>query len=167
MLKVNNKMANDYFNLKKNGVQLIIYDFDGVFTDNRVLVFADGKEAVFCNRCDGLAIKKIKQLGIPQLILSTESNPVVEARAKKLGLPVINNIEDKKLALLDYCKKEKCELQKVIYIGNDINDLGAMQSVGYPIATQDAHKTIKRIAKSILKTKGGDGVIRELYDRLK
>ncbi len=143
-------------------IQLIVYDFDGVFTDNKVLVFEDGKEAVFCNRADGLAIKKIKELGLPQIILSTEENQVVKARAKKLNIEVAYGITDKKTALIEYCKKKSYDLEKVLYIGNDLNDLEAMKLVGYPIAPTDAVKEIKKIAKIITKARGGKGVIREL-----
>ena len=150
--------------IKANGIQLIVYDFDGVMTDNRVFVFDDGHEAVLCNRSDGLAIKMIKQRGIPQVILSTESNPVVKARAQKLKLPVVANVKDKKTTLVRYCKQQKYKLNKVIYIGNDLNDLEAMKVVGYPIAPQDADKRIKKVAKIVTKSKGGEGTIKEFFD---
>ncbi len=156
-----------HFKVDIKDIQLIIYDFDGVFTDNKVLVFEDGKEAVFCNRADGLAIEKIKELGIPQIILSTEKNKVVEARAKKLNnIEVIHSIADKKIALIDYCKKKKYDLKKVLYIGNDINDLEVMKLVGYPIAPQDANNRVKDVAKSIVKKKGGEGVIKEFFENM-
>jgi len=156
------KALNKQFKVDIKDIQLIVYDFDGVFTDNKVLVFEDGKEAVFCNRADGLAIQKIKELGIPQIILSTEENQVVKARAKKLNIEVVHGITDKKIVLIDYCKKKNYDLKKVLYIGNDLNDLEVMKSVGYPIAPIDAVKEIKKIAKIITKARGGKGVIREL-----
>lgn len=159
--KLNNKPT---FNIKD--IHLIVYDFDGVFTDNKVLVFEDGKEAVFCNRADGWAVQKIKELGIPQIILSSEQNRVVRSRAKKLGLPVINNSRNKGLDLIRYCKRNKYRLKNVVYLGNDVNDLEAMRLVGHPVATQDAHCEIKKNAEVVLKTKGGEGVVRELFERL-
>jgi len=158
--------VNKQFKVDIKGIQLIVYDFDGVLTDNKVLVFQDGKEAVLCNRADGLAIQKIKELGISQIILSTEANPVVKARAKKLKLPVIHNLKDKKLVLLQYCDKHNYDLKNVLYVGNDINDLEAMRVVGYPVAPLDASSRVKKIAKIVTKTKGGQGVIKELFDTI-
>jgi YrbI family 3-deoxy-D-manno-octulosonate 8-phosphate phosphatase len=151
---------------KLKDIDLIVYDFDGVMTDNRVLVYENGKEAVFCNRSDGLAIQKIKKLKIPQIILTTEKNNVVKVRAEKLSIKVIDNVHNKKIILTEYCKMNNYKFKKVIYIGNDINDLEAMKAVGYPIAPKNANIAVKKIAKLILSTKGGDGVVRELYDRL-
>lgn len=145
-------------------IVLIIYDFDGVMTDNRVLVFEDGKEAVFVNRGDGLAVKAIKNMGIAQLIVSTESNPVVKARAKKLGVPLMQSVEDKKKLIKRYLGKNRIQKEEVVFVGNDINDKEAMEFVGWPIAPIDAHHDIKKIAKIILPIKGGYGVVRKLLD---
>jgi YrbI family 3-deoxy-D-manno-octulosonate 8-phosphate phosphatase len=141
---------------------LFLYDFDGVMTDNRVLVDEDGKESVFCNRADGLAITKIKELGIMQAIISTETNKVVVVRAAKLDIPVIYGVSNKKEAILSYCKELNISSDEVLYIGNDINDLEVMQSVGLPVCPEDAYPEIKKIAKIILLAAGGMGVIREL-----
>ncbi|MHB8131583.1 MAG: KdsC family phosphatase [Mobilitalea sp.] len=148
-------------------ISLIIYDFDGVMTDNRVLVFKDGGEAVFVSRGDGLAVKAIKNMGIAQLIVSTESNPVVKARAKKLGIPLMQSVEDKKSVIEQYLKKNKILKEKVIFVGNDINDKEAMEFIGWPVAPVDAHSEIKSIARIILSARGGYGVVRELLDFLK
>ena len=148
-------------------IDIIIYDFDGVMTDNRVLVSEDGKESVFCNRSDGLAISRIKKMKIPQIIISTETNKVVEARAKKLGIPVIYCIDNKESAVREYCNKNNIDLGKVIFVGNDINDLEIMKVVGYPIAPSNASKEIKDIARVITVAKGSYGVIRELLDKLR
>ncbi|MFA5779073.1 MAG: HAD hydrolase family protein [Elusimicrobiota bacterium] len=147
-------------------IDLIVYDFDGVMTDNRVIVFQEGTEAVIVNRADGLGVACIRLLGIPQLILSTETNPVVNARAEKLGLEVIACCKDKKITLKSYCVKNGFDLKKVIYIGNDINDLEVMKIVGYPIAPANAHPTVKKISYLVTKAKGGEGVVREIADRI-
>jgi len=147
-------------------IDLIVYDFDGVMTDNRVIVFDDGKEAVIVNRADGLGIDHIRDRGVPQLILSTETNSVVKARAAKLKLEVINACTDKKSALEKYCVKNGHDLKKVIYIGNDLNDLEVMRIVGGPIAPADAHEKVKNVAKLITNSKGGDGVVKEVSDIL-
>lgn len=148
-------------------VELIVYDFDGVMTDNKVLVREDGKESVIVNRSDGLAVGMIKQSGFRQMIFSTEKNKVVEARARKLGIPVVAGVDDKKEALSSYCKDNKIHLDNVIYIGNDINDLEVMMSVGYPICPQDAYPNIRKISRIVLSSPGGYGVIRELLALIK
>jgi len=150
-----------------NKIDLIIYDFDGVMTDNRALLMENGQEAVFVNRSDGLAVAAIKKIGIAQLIISTEKNLLVKVRAKKLGIPVMNSIDDKKYAVEQYLKKKDINKNNVIFVGNDINDKTAMEYVGWPIAPADAHGEVKNIAKLILSSKGGYGVVRELLDRLK
>ena len=160
----------DHSSEKKNicpkDVDLIVYDFDGVMTDNRALIMQDGTEAVMVNRSDGLAVSKIRSMQIPQLILSTETNPVVNARAAKLKLQVISSCDNKKDALLSFCWGNGYDLKKVIYVGTDINDAEAMRSIGFPVAPADAHPDILKIAKYVTKAKGGYGVVRELLDIL-
>lgn len=148
-------------------IDLIVYDFDGVMTDNKVVVFDDGREAVCCNRSDGLGVAMIKQKGISQLILSTEVNKVVKTRAKKLGIPAMNGIKDKKSILFKYCRQRRIDLQRVVYIGNDLNDYEIMCEVGVPLAPQGAHPSIKKAAKYVIPREGGSGVILALHDLLK
>ena len=157
-------MAKNIQTIQAKDIDLIVYDFDGVMTDNRVFVIQDGTEAVVVNRADGLGVGRIRASGIPQLILSTETNPVVKARAAKLGLEVIASCDDKRIALGSFCKQNGYDLQKVIYVGNDLNDLEVMNIVGFPVAPADAHSDIKNVAKLITKAKGGEGVVRELSD---
>ena len=152
--------------LNSKDFQLIVYDFDGVMTDNKVYVDQNGNEMVQVNRADGLGVSEIKKLGIDQLIISTEKNPVISKRAKKLGIPSYFGIDDKKSLLLEYCNKNSIDIEKIIYIGNDINDKEAMEVVGYGICPSDAHQSIKEIVDYILISKGGMGVIRELLDYL-
>lgn len=152
--------------LSLKDIDLIVYDFDGVMTDNRVLILQDGTEGVFCNRADGLGISIIRKAGIPQLIISTERNPVVEVRAKKLCIDVIYNCEDKKKSLELFCKQNNYKLSRVVYLGNDINDLELMKAVGMPLCPFDSHPSVVTISLYVLCTKGGGGVIRELADML-
>ena len=144
-------------------LNLIVYDFDGVMTDNKVYVDQDGREMVQVNRADGLGISILKKLGIAQIILSTEANPVVYARARKLGIPCLQGIGDKAKALRDFCKENKYDLESVGYVGNDINDLEAMQLASASFCPADAHRDIIKISTHVLKTKGGDGVVREKF----
>tara|TARA_B100000900_G_scaffold399173_1_gene401391 strand:+ start:634 stop:1107 length:474 start_codon:yes stop_codon:yes gene_type:complete len=143
---------------------LIVYDFDGVMTDNRAYIDQEGNEMVQIHRGDGLVISKIKKIGIRQLILSTEKNNVVQKRAKKLGIFCLNGIHNKKKTLIDYSKKNNFELDNIIYIGNDINDLEVMKIVGFTLCPSDANSEIKLISNHVLGTDGGFGVIREFYD---
>lgn len=146
---------------------LIVFDFDGVLTDNGVLVFENGREAVFCNRSDGLGFDAFRRAGIPVLILSTERNRVVAARARKLRVPCLHGIEDKATALRALCRERKMPLDQVLYVGNDLNDLAAMKLVRWPACPADAHPRIRAISRIRLKAKGGEGVARELAERMR
>lgn len=157
-------MTDSKLSVRVKDIDLIVYDFDGVMTDNRVIIFQDGTEAVIVNRADGLGVDRFRSLGIPQLILSTETNPVVKARAVKLRLEVITSCKDKRHALENYCAQNGYDLNKVMYIGNDLNDLEVMKIVGFPVAPADAHPKIKKIAKLITEAKGGEGVVKEVSD---
>ena len=145
-------------------VDLIVFDFDGVFTDNKVYTAQDGTETVVCDRRDGLGIEMLKKLSIPMFILSMEQNPVVIARAKKLDLEVKAGCEDKKRFLQKYFKQKGVNSANVIYIGNDLNDLEAMESVGYSICPGDSHRKVKEIASYILTAVGGNGAVREFAE---
>ena len=157
-------MTESTFRLTPREIDLVCYDFDGVMTDNRVLVFEDGREGVFVNRADGWAVASFKRMGLPQLILSTEENPVVSARGDKLGIPVLQGISDKRAALEAYAADNAYDLQRIVYVGNDINDLEAMEIVGIPIAPADGDEKVRRIARHTTRARGGDGVVRELYE---
>jgi len=148
-------------------IKLIVYDFDGVMTDNKVILREDGLESVVVNRADGLAISLIKKMNIPQIILSTERNRVVETRAKKLDIPVIRGIDNKEDALVSFCRENNVELKDVIYLGNDINDLDIMKTVGYPVCPADAYEEIQNVSKTVLGVAGGQGVIRDLLKYIK
>lgn len=144
-------------------LECIFYDFDGVMTDNRVLVSEDGKESVFANRGDGLGVSYIKKLGIPQVIVSTEQNKVVEQRAKKLKIEVIHGVDDKGEVISNYCSAKGYALSKTAFIGNDLNDLPAFSIVGFKGAPKDAAQEVLAIADWISEKNGGDGVIRDFY----
>jgi len=149
---------------KKEDVQLIVFDFDGVMTDNRVLLCENGLESVVVNRADGLGVKILRELGFPMLILSTETNRVVSVRGQKLQIPVLQNIPDKAEALTKYCAKRHIDMSGVMFIGNDLNDLEVMKLVGIRVVPSDAHPSVKKIADTILLSPGGGGVVRELAD---
>lgn len=148
------------------GPELIVYDFDGVMTDNRVLVLQDGSEAVLANRADGWGIGQLRQAGFRQIILSTETNSVVAARARKLGLEVLQGSGDKLCDLTAFCQLHRIALERVLYVGNDVNDLEAMRRVGYAVAPADAHPAVLAVTKHVTRARGGEGVIKELSELL-
>jgi 3-deoxy-D-manno-octulosonate 8-phosphate phosphatase (KDO 8-P phosphatase) len=152
--------------MKNYNITLVVYDFDGVMTDNKVYIDQTGNEMVQVSRADGLGISKIKEMNIEQIILSSETNTVVSARAQKLGLFCLQGVSRKEEALKKYCEKNKFKLNNVAFLGNDINDFQAMELVKYRFSPSDAHSSIKNISTKVFKSKGGDGVIRELYDLL-
>lgn len=160
----NKKRQSKFKSLMPEKIEMVVFDFDGVFTDNKVLTLQDGREAVVCDRSDGLGIQLLKQAAIPMLILSTEENPVVRARASKLKLNVEFGCKNKEKFLTEFCIKNNIDLQHVIYMGNDVNDLNAMKLVGFSVAPYDAHPKIKKIANRVLYQKGGDGAVREFCD---
>lgn len=145
-----------------NQIKMIVYDFDGVMTDNNVFLDSSGSEFVKVNRSDGLGVKEIKNNHIKQIILTTEKVPIAKARANKLGLDCFNDIADKAYFLKKYCIENKISLSNVAYVGNDINDLDAIKLVGMKICPSDAYKPILEICDLVLQSKGGEGVIREL-----
>ena len=151
-------------NLKN--IDAFVFDFDGVLTDNRVYVDQGGKESVRCNRSDGLAFEALRKLKIPTFILSTESNPVVVARAKKLKVPVLKGIKDKRKTLVELCAKKKFDPKKIFYAGNDINDYYAMKDCVYTACPSDSHQSIKEISKFILSSRGGNCVVREIVESI-
>ncbi len=145
---------------------LVVLDFDGVLTDNRVWVTETGEEAVACNRSDGMGLSMLKKNDIQVVVLSTERNPVVTARCKKLKLPCDQGIDDKRTALNRLVKKHGASLEDVVYIGNDINDLDCIRMVGCGIAVSDAHPSVLASADFVLSHRGGYGAVREFCDLL-
>ena len=145
-------------------IKLLAYDFDGVMTNNKVFINQNGEEMVQVNRSDGMAISFMKKLNISQIIISSEDNIVVAKRAEKLKIPFIKGVRDKERVLEGYCKENNIELENVAFVGNDLNDLKVMKKSGLPICPSDAASRIKDISKIVLNEKGGDGVIRELFE---
>lgn len=149
-----------------SSIELIVYDFDGVMTDNKVYVNHNGNEFVQVNRADGFAVSELKKRKIKQVIISTETDPVVNNRAGKLGIDCINGVSHKAKELRHYCSKHNIDPRNVVYLGNDINDKKAMELVGWPVCPNDAEESIRKISKHILSKRGGEGVVRELLDLL-
>jgi len=147
-------------------VSLVVFDFDGVMTDDRVWVNQDGLEYVAANRSDGMGIGRLLAAGFKAVIISTETNPVVAARARKLELPYFHGVGDKASILKTYLEKEAIPAEETIYVGNDVNDLPCFPLVACAIAVADAHPDVKRKADQILTRRGGHGAVREVCDIL-
>ena len=145
-------------------IRLIAFDFDGVFTDNMVYVFEDGSEAVRCFRSDGIGLQKLGRLGIESVIISTESNPVVSARARKLKIRCIQDCQDKRAVLEDIAQENNITLNEIAFVGNDINDLPCLECVALPIVVQDAYPDVVPTALYQTKRPGGHGAVREVCD---
>ena len=144
----------------------LVLDFDGALTDNSVMVGDDGREAVRCDRGDGLGMERLRRQGLELWILSKERNPVVSARAKKLGVPCLQAIDDKKTALSAWAAEQGIDLGDVVYIGNDVNDVECMQMVGCAVCPADAYSEAMQSADIVLDRPGGRGAVRELCDLL-
>ncbi|MDT0459474.1 acylneuraminate cytidylyltransferase [Streptomyces sp. DSM 41527] len=146
----------------REDIDAVVLDFDGTQTDDRVLIDADGREIVAVHRGDGLGIAALRRAELKLLILSTETNPVVAARARKLQVPVLHGIDRKDLALKQWCEEAGIDPARVLYVGNDVNDLPCFDLVGWPVAVADAHDVVRGAARALTATPGGSGAIREI-----
>jgi YrbI family 3-deoxy-D-manno-octulosonate 8-phosphate phosphatase len=143
-------------------IDAVVLDFDGTQTDDRVLIDSEGREFVSVHRGDGLGIAALRRSGLRMLILSTEQNPVVAARARKLKIPVLHGVDRKDLALKQWCEEQGIAPERVLYVGNDVNDLPCFALVGWPVAVASAHDVVRGAARAVTTVPGGDGAIREI-----
>ena len=155
-------MKND---LSINDIDALIFDFDGVLTNNLVFLDDKGNELVCCSRSDGLAFDVLRKLEKPSYIISTEKNLVVAARAKKLKIEAIQGVSDKVEALLELIKIHDYDLKRILFVGNDLNDYSAMKLCGHTACPSDSHWEIKKLSDVILDVQGGKGVVRELLEK--
>ncbi len=147
-------------------IKAIAFDFDGVFTDDRVIVSETGEESVTCSRSDGMGIGLLREAGIHMIIISKEKNRVVAARAGKLSLEVVHGCDDKLPVLQAWMTRVGATPATTAYMGNDINDLACMNYVGVAIAPADAHQSALDAAHIVTTKPGGRGAIREVADAL-
>ena len=150
-------------NVKKN-LRSIIFDFDGVLTNNKVYLDENGIETVICNRADGLAFNILKKLNISLFIVSSEKNKIVKVRGNKLKVTTYHNCRDKALLLKKLSNKKMINLNSTMFVGNDINDFAAMMMCKFRVCPNDASIHIKQISNYILKINGGEGVARYLVE---
>ena len=145
-------------------VDAVITDFDGVHTEDTAYVDETGRESVRVSRGDGLGVSRLRDSGVPMLIVSKELNPVVTARARKLGVEVLQGVDDKATAVLSWLDSHQVAAARAAYLGNDVNDLEAMRVVGWPVAVHDARPEVQAAARVVLSQPGGKGAVRELCD---
>ncbi|MEM6553189.1 MAG: HAD hydrolase family protein [Planctomycetota bacterium] len=145
-------------------VEVVVFDFDGVFTDNKVTLTEEGLESARCSRGDGMGIDRLRAAGVPMLILSKEPVPIVMHRAKKLKLECLHGIDDKLPALKAWLGERGYSLAGTVYLGNDVNDYACLQAVGCGVVVADAVPGVLPVADMVLANKGGDGAVRELCE---
>ena len=145
-------------------VRLAVFDFDGVFTDNRVWVNERGEEALAFSRSDGLGLRRLDEVGVRYLILSMESNPIVGARARKLQVESVQGIADKLAVLRERTDSIGVSLEETAYVGNDVNDAECLRAVGLPVVPADAWPEVRPFARWVLSRSGGNGCVREFCD---
>ena len=152
-------------NLKDlRGVKLVVFDFDGVFTDNRVYVDQDGREMICCWRSDGVGLNRLREVGVKTIVITTEVNPVVRKRCTKLGIDCITGCKDKLSALKKVMHKLGLSPEEACFVGNDLPDLECIKYVGYPVAVKGSAEEVLKVAKYITRREGGSGAVREVCD---
>ncbi len=157
-------MSGIEIGMRLKNVKLIFFDFDGVFTNNTVIVDENGKESVICNRSDGIGLSRLGTGGVKLIIVSTEINPVVTARGKKLKIKVYQGVENKLQLIRTILQEESIDPSEAIFVGNDINDIPAMKYVGCGVAPADSYPEVKQICDILLTNNGGYGAVREICD---
>ncbi len=170
-LELANLLATQYelidIDFKNKKLPKIIFtDFDGCLTDDKVKVNIFGKESVKANRKDGLAVKRLGKLGIKVVIATSETNEVVATRAKKMKVEALRGLSNKKESISTYLENASLNWEDAWYVGNDVNDLEAMQKVGLSFCPIDASVEVFKIADVVLSKRGGEGVLAEIASRL-
>ncbi|GAA1838037.1 acylneuraminate cytidylyltransferase [Agromyces salentinus] len=145
-------------------VDALVTDFDGVHTDDTAWVDTLGRESVRVSRSDGAGVARLRAAGLPVLILSREADPVVARRAEKLGVECLHGVQEKGEALADWASSRGIRLDRIAYVGNDRNDLPALELVGWPVAVRDAVPDVLAAARHVLDRTGGHGAVREIAD---
>ena len=145
-------------------IGLLALDFDGVLTNNKVIFSEDGTESVVCDKSDSLGLAAIKNIGMPIIVISTETNPVVGARCNKLGVECLQGTANKLVTLTALAREREIPLSSIVFVGNDVNDLECLKKVGCGVVVADAHPETFESAKIVLTKNGGEGAVRQLCD---
>ena len=148
-------------------IRLLVMDVDGVMTDGKVTYTSNGQELKSFNIKDGLGIKRVNAAGIETAIISARTSPMVERRVLELSIThLIQGREDKLTALSDLLNQINLSLDQVAYIGDDLTDLTAIESVKLGACPADAAIEVRSKADWVSTRAGGDGCVRELCDLL-
>jgi 3-deoxy-D-manno-octulosonate 8-phosphate phosphatase (KDO 8-P phosphatase) len=145
-------------------IRLVVFDFDGVFSDNRVWTNDRGEESVACFRGDSLGLRRLDEVGVDYFILTSETNDAVPSRARKIRSECVRGIEDKLPVLREELERRGVSRAETAYLGNDANDAECLAEVGLPIVPADAWDEVKPLAKLVLTRAGGNGCVREFCD---
>jgi 3-deoxy-D-manno-octulosonate 8-phosphate phosphatase (KDO 8-P phosphatase) len=145
-------------------LRLVVFDFDGVFSDNRVWTNDRGEEGVACFRGDSLGLRRLDEVGVDYFILTSETNDAVPARARKIRSECIRGIEDKLPVLREQLERRGVSPEQTAYLGNDVNDAECLAAVGLPVVPADAWEEVMPLAKLVLTRDGGNGCVREFCD---
>ena len=145
-------------------IRFLFFDFDGVFTNNKVMIDQNGFEMVSCSRSDGMGIALLHKIGMKMMVVSSETNPVVQARCEKLKIPCIYGCQGKLSVIKGILASEGVPPEFVAFMGNDVNDIECLDYVGLPIVVRDAHPTVIPHAKLFTDLCGGAGAVREICD---
>ena len=145
-------------------IAAVVFDFDGVFTCNKVISDQFGVESIECWRGDGLGIAELKKTGIPTFILSHERNSASYYRAQKLGIRIQVTTQEKNEFLSLWAGMNNIDPMSILFLGNDVNDISAMKYVGISVAVNDAHPKFKAFCRYETLANGGMGAVREICD---
>jgi 3-deoxy-D-manno-octulosonate 8-phosphate phosphatase (KDO 8-P phosphatase) len=145
-------------------IKAVIFDFDGVFTDNNVIIDSDGKEYVTCSRLDGIGLSKLRALKIPHCIISSETDNVVSRRAKKLKIEVFQGVQDKMKKASDWLNYYNLKFEDMLFLANDENDIPLLKLSGLAVGVSDAHVSLNNQIDFKTRKRGGAGAVREVCD---
>lgn len=155
-------VKNKLKNLRR--VKLVLFDFDGVFTDNRVYVDQYGREMVCCWRSDGVGLSRLDKVGVKAIVVSSEVNPVVKKRCAKLGIDCITGCSNKLSVVKKIIRKRGLSPNEACFVGNDLPDLDCLRYVGYPVAVNGSVAAVQGTARYVTQREGGAGAVREVCD---
>ena len=149
-----------------SNISILFTDFDGVWTDNRVTTDSNGVEYVHCSKYDSLGLSLMSKVGVPVVVISSETSSVVRMRCEKLKLECFTAVDDKTKIVKDVCNRFNIVYEDAGFVGNDLNDLDALELVGFPMCVSDAIMEVKAVSKFVSNYKGGNGALREIFETI-
>lgn len=148
-------------------IRLIAMDVDGVLSDGKLYYSSAGEELKTFNVQDGLGLTIAKKLGYQLAIITGRTSPMVERRAKELGFQyLVQGSKNKTASLQAICQEADITLQEVAYVGDDLNDLGAITVAGFSAAPSNAAHDVKLAVDYVTTARSGEGVLREVVEKI-